>query len=117
MQTVAKSIGIDKLERTQLISGFEATDVLFSTSMLQWVINHGFRVYNVRKIIQFSLSRPFAKFADQIAKMRREADSSEDLLLSTSAKSLGNSSYGFTLYSVAKGVDTKLVSKENIDAF
>lgn len=32
-----------------------------------------------------------------------------DALLSTTAKGLGNSSYGFTLYSAASGVDTQFV--------
>lgn len=110
MKRIALEMGQGTIARTQLVSCFEAKNILLSTSMLEWFLDHGIIVYDIQKVVQFTRKAPFSEFTETIAQMRKDADSQNDALLSTTAKGLGNSSYGFTLYSAASGVDTKFVS-------
>lgn len=113
MKRVAEQAGVGKIEREQLVGCFETNNTLFSTSMLQWYLEHNIRVYNITKIVQFTRRQPFKDFTEKIASMRKQADAEDNVLLSTTAKALGNSSYGFTLYSATRGNDTKFVKRSS----
>lgn len=49
--------------------------------------------------------------------MRSETHATNNPLLSTTAKALGNSSYGFTLYTAENCVETRYVHKEKIQSY
>lgn len=111
MKKIAEEMSLGKIQREQLVGCFDATDILFSTSMLSWYLKHGIRIFDIKKVIQFTRKQPFKSFTDEIAMMRKTADEDDNVMLSTTAKALGNSSYGFTLYSPTRGNDTKFVNQ------
>lgn len=117
MKNVAESLGQGNVKREQLVGCFSGEDMLLSTSMVQWLMNHNVTIYDVKQFIQFSRKQPFKKFTETIAQMRKQAEEDKDLLLSTTAKALGNSSYGFTLYSAAKSLEVKYVHADSLQKY
>lgn len=114
MMEIANSLGVNSIEIEQLVGGLEEANILFSSSMVQWLSQHNVRIYDVKELIHFSRKQPFQKFTAQIANMRKKAEEDKNILLSTTAKALGNSSYGFTLNAAQTGVDTRYVHASSI---
>lgn len=62
MYAIAKSLSYKNIEREQLVGCFNAENILFSTSMIQWFMEQEFRVFDVKKVVKFSRRKPFETF-------------------------------------------------------
>ena len=96
--------------RRLLVGGMKARQILLSTPLLQWYLNHGLVVTRLYEIIEFSPVRCFKHFVDQGIEGRRQSDNDPNLgLLGDTFKILLCSSYGSTIMNKERFSDTQYI--------
>ena len=78
MQDYMRRHNIKIKSRRLLISGMDAKDVLLSTSLLQWYLEHGLIITHITEVIEFCKAHPFSEFVDEITRSRREGSRNKD---------------------------------------
>ena len=78
MQTFIEKHDIKIKSRRLLISGLEAKDILLSTTLLQWYLEHGLIITHISEVLEFCKAYPFVKFVDEITKSRREGSRNKE---------------------------------------
>ena len=58
--------------RRLLLTGMEAEEILLSTKMIAWYMEHGLEISDVSQVIEFVPSKPFKEFVSDIAARRLE---------------------------------------------
>ena len=58
--------------RRLLLTGMEAEEILLSTKMIAWYMQHGIEVSDVLQVVEFVPSKPFKEFVSDIAARRLE---------------------------------------------
>ena len=84
--------------RKTLVGSFFGNDILLSTPLLKWYLEHGLEITDVHEVIQYQPKACFKPFVDTVSANRRAGDVSPDKkILAETFKLLGNSAYGKTL--------------------
>ena len=97
--------------RRTLIGSFFGKDILLTTPLLQWYLEHGLIVTDIQKVVEYRPQRCFEKFGETVSDARRQGDKNPDSsILSDTFKLLGNSSYGKTLEDLGRHRHIKYVS-------
>ena len=78
MQNYIRSHNLNIKSRRLLISGLDAKDVLLSTSLLQWYLDHGLIITDISEVIEFCKAYPFKDFVEEVTKSRREGSRNKD---------------------------------------
>jgi hypothetical protein len=89
----SKFYGLVKGDRIQLISGFSAKNVVYSTDYIRFLISLGCIVTNVQLVISFNKTEKFSDFINAQVKARINADLNGDEVGSSLAKYICNSWY------------------------
>ena len=75
-----------------LISGKSAKDLLLSTDLLQWYLNHGLVITKITEVIEYKRGSPFQGFVDDVTARRKEGEKSPNKkIIAETYKLLGNS--------------------------
>ena len=99
MTAYAEQQGIsESSSTTSLISSLFGKQILFTTPLLRWYLNHGLCVSNITKVIHFHPQECFDPFKEEVSQARLEGarDPSKEILAQT-FKLWGNSAYGRTV--------------------
>ena len=100
-------------ERRLLISGLEGKELLLSTALIKWYLNHGLRITKIHQVVEFFGKRPFKNFVCDITEKRKEGSRNPNkAVLAQTYKLIGNSSYGSMLMDQMKFEKTSLVQGE-----
>ena len=96
--------------RRLLVGGMKARQILLSTPLLQWYLNHGLVVTRLYEVVEFSPVRCFKNFVDQGIEGRRQSDNDPDLgLLGDTFKILLNSAFGSSMLNKERFSDTQYI--------
>ena len=79
MKEYALQYGEMETPRRSLISSYFGKQLLFSTNLLQWYMNHGIEVSNVTLFVQFRGDYVFEHLPHVVANARRAADDAANL--------------------------------------
>ena len=60
--------------RHLLVGGMKARNILLSTDLLRWYIQHGLEVLDIDLVVEFPKGKPFKNFQEMVTKARREGD-------------------------------------------
>ena len=60
--------------RRLLITGHQGENLLMTSDLLRWYINHGFQVTYIHQCVESVPDYPFKSFAEDVEQMRRRAD-------------------------------------------
>ena len=95
MQEYVKAHGVSEKPRTLLVGALAAKNILLSTNLLKWYIDHGLKMTVVHRIIEFKPERCFRDFVHKVCDARRagDIDKSKEIIANT-MKLLLNSAYG-----------------------
>ena len=95
MQEHVKKHGLPQKNRTLLVGGLSAKNILLTTPLLRWYITHGLVVSSIHRVIEFQPQRCFRDFVTNVCDARRagDVDKSKEMIANT-MKLLANSSYG-----------------------
>ncbi len=93
MKDIAETNDLLKKPRKTLISSYHAKEILLTTPLLKWYLEHGLEVTRVHSFLEFEKAEPlFEDRGPEVVERRRQAD--VDPALATFAilmKLLGNS--------------------------
>ena len=79
----------------QLLSGMKAKKIMLSSPYLQWLLQKGLEVSKLYQVVEFSPSRCFRKFVQQVSEARRAGDKDDEKkIIADTLKLVGNSAYG-----------------------
>ena len=89
--------------RRTLIGSFIGKEILLTTPLLRWYMQHGLVVTDVQQVVEYKPKRCFREFGDTVSNARRQGDlNPTSSILADTFKLLGNSAYGKTLENLAK---------------
>ena len=81
-----------------LISSYFGEGILLTTPLLQWYLEKGLVVNNIKQVVEYTPKKCFESFGNSVVKARRKGDLNPDSsILADTYKLLGNSAYGKTL--------------------
>lgn len=90
MQNFHKQFNLKYQNRTNLVMCFDVSNILLTTELLAYYMNHGVTVTHIEEVVESVRGTPFKKFVDSIVKMRRDADANSSLALKANlAKLIG----------------------------
>jgi len=76
------------------MSVFVGDKILLTTPLLRWYLDHGLKVTNIHKVIEFSPRACFVDFGEKITEARRQGDLHPRYkLIGETMKLIGNSRY------------------------
>ena len=104
MREFAEQHGLLKQPRRTLVGSFWAKQILLTTPLLKWYLDHGLEVTHIYQTVEYTPSKCFESFVEFTANARRAADKDpeKNKILGDSAKLLANSAYGKTITNVSK---------------
>ncbi len=92
MKDYCEENGLLKQPRRALIGSYFGEEIMLTTPLLQWYLNHGLVVTDVQQVVEFRPRRCFKEFGDRVTSARRKGDLNKDSsILADSYKLLGNS--------------------------
>ena len=118
MQTYARGKGMSETASTgSLISSLRGQNMLFTTPLLRWYLEHGLVVSNVQRVIQYTPAKCFASFTKEVSFSRLQGarDPSKEILAQT-FKLMGNSAYGRTVMRKDKHSKVIYVEESEVDS-
>ena len=72
-----------------------ANNILLTTPLLRWYMNHGLHVTDVYEVTEYVPKRCFESFADDVSDARRQGNSDPSTaIIAETMKLFGNSGYG-----------------------
>ena len=93
--------------RRLLVGGMKAKQILLSTTLLRWYLDHGLVVTKMYEVIEFSPLSCFKNFVEKCTDARRQSDRDSSLaLLGDTFKILLNAAYGSSLLNKENFSDT-----------
>ena len=108
MADFAKEQKILTQPRKMLILSYHAENILLSTPIFKWYVNHGLEIGKIHEVVTFTPEKCFEKFALDVVDSRRQGDVDKTKhILGQNAKLLGNSAYGKFLTNVLNHKDVK----------
>ena len=110
MKNYAHNIGMSSKPRTLLIGGMKARNIMLSTPLLKWYLEHGLQVSRIHMAIESSQMTCFQDFVNYVTDVRRKGDIDEtQKVISDTVKVVGNSAYGGVLLNKDKFVNVTYV--------
>ena len=103
--------------KNTLVQTYRGKDLFLFSELLQFYLEMGYEVRNVRLAVQYLGQQCLAPFIEKVTKMRIDATREGDETRANTAKILGNSSYGKLLQNPAKYTSTKLVGEKKIGKY
>merc|ERR1719367_2661263 len=86
-----------------LISSYFANNMLFTTPLLKWYLEHGLIMSNIKQVVHFRRLQCFSSFVDEVTSARREGDRDPSKRVQSDImKLMGNSSYGRSITRVER---------------
>ena len=58
----------------KLLGLMKAEKILLYTRLIEWYLPHGLRIRAVHQLIEYEPGMPFARFPEEVANAKREAD-------------------------------------------
>lgn len=105
--------GIDFKQRRLLISGLAAKEILLSSALLKWYLQHGLVIERIHHVLEFVPQTPFKEFVREITEKRKEGSRDPNkAVLAQTYKLIGNSSYGSMLIDKMKYAKTSIIRGE-----
>ena len=98
-----------KLDMETVIQGYHGTDVFAITTLIQFWLNQGLKITDIKHFVQYQPGKALKPFAEKVTKLRIEATFDGDEAKATSAKLAGNSGYGKCGENVMRHTNTKVV--------
>ena len=96
--------------RRTLISSFYGKDILLTTPLLKWYIEHGLKIKKIHQIVEYRPQNCFKNFANTVTRARIMGDQNQDSsILADTMKLIGNSAYGKTLENLSTHCHNKYV--------
>jgi predicted NAD-dependent protein-ADP-ribosyltransferase YbiA (DUF1768 family) len=87
-----------------------AKDILLSSPLLQWYLQHGLIVTKIEQVIEFAATKPFEHFVNDITHHRQQADKDPNRrIIAQNKKITGNAAYGSLILNKQKYTKTKNV--------
>ena len=113
MQKHIASSNIKYKDRRLLVSDLKAREILLSTDLIRWYIQHGLRITEIHQVIEFVGACPFKEFVKEVTDKRKEGSRDPNkAVLAQTYKLIGNSSYGSMLMNKLKFEKVKIVEGE-----
>ena len=97
-----------KPSKSTLIQTYNGDDLLLMTPLVQFYLENGMEVFNIKEFIQYIPGRGLAPFVDKVVSMRVAATDEGDDAKQLTAKLFGNSGYGKCAENVEKHKNTSL---------
>lgn len=95
MQQHARRFDLSEKPRRLLIGDMKARQILLTTPLLKWYVEHGMAVTKIYQVIEFTPHRCFREFVKEVSDNRRLGDTHPDKsIFSDTSKLHGNSAYG-----------------------
>ena len=95
MQQHARRFDLSEKPRRLLIGDMKARQILLTTPLLKWYVEHGMEVTKIYQVIEFTPHRCFREFVKEVSDNRRLGDTHPDKsIFSDTSKLHGNSAYG-----------------------
>jgi hypothetical protein len=92
--------------RKNLISSYFGKELMLSTPMIRFLVDHGLILEKIYEAVQFDETRPFENFRDKVTKHRIDGDAHPELaMIADTFKLLGNTGYGKTLTNKESHID------------
>ena len=95
MQQYVKENGFSEKPRKLLVGGLRAKEILLSTDLVKWYLDHGLKVTRIYEVIEYCKKKCFAQFTKDVTEARRlgDIDPTQQVMAET-MKLIGNSGYG-----------------------
>lgn len=115
MQNFVIEHKLNQKPRRGLIGSMFADNILLTTPLLRWYMNHGLEVTDVYEVTEYVPKSCFVGFADDVSNARRLGDSypSTDIIAET-MKLFGNSGYGRSLTNKEKHLDIRYCDETSV---
>ena len=97
-----------KLGKSTLIQTYNGDNLLLMTPLVQFYLENGMEVFDIKEFIQYVPGRGLAPFVEKVVSMRIEATDENDDAKQLTAKLFGNSGYGKCAENVEKHKNTSL---------
>ena len=114
MKIYKEKTGRKTVKGTKVLLGvIKAKKILLYTSLIEWYLQHGFRLTTIYQLIEYETGMPFSWFPKKVTNARREVD--KDPLkkqLGNVTKLKGNSFYGKMMEDLERQKSTKFTRKE-----
>ena len=101
---------LKKFERETLVQCFNAENHLLMTPLVNFYLNKGLKISNIKKFIQYIPSNCLSPFVKLVTEMRIDAEKINSPTKGNTAKIYGNSGYGKLCERVSNYTKTVLVS-------
>ena len=113
MNDYAKRHKLLSQPRRTLISSYFGRNILLTTPLLQWYLQHGLVVDDIQQVIEYQPQRCFKAFGETVSDARRKGDlDPSKAILADTFKLLGNSAYGKTITNIAKHTDVSYTDEK-----
>ena len=83
--------------RRTVVQAMHADKILLHTAVINFYIQHGFRISKVHRVYEYQPSRCFKKVHDTVYEARVKATVDNDTMRATAVKLCSNSMYGQSL--------------------
>ena len=98
MRHYAEENNIMTQPRNALIGSYFATEILLSSRLAKWYLEHGLVISKIYRAVEYEPVKCFEKFASEVSHARRQGDEDPSkAILAQTFKLLGNSGYGKTI--------------------
>ena len=98
MQNFVIANRLSQKPRRSLIGSMFGNNIMLTTPLLRWYIEHGLQVTDVYEVVEYIPKKRFQSFADSVSDARREGDRDRAKKIIAETKKLhGNSGYGTCL--------------------
>jgi hypothetical protein len=115
MQEHVKKFKLSEKPRRLLVGGMRANKILLASSLLKWYIEHGLEVTKVYQVVEFTPSKCFENFVEQVTEARRRGDiDPTQSVFRDTMKLLGNSAFGSSIMNKEKHQKVSYVKGENM---
>ena len=101
--------------KQSLVQTYRGEDMYVFSELLQFYLQLGYEVRNVRLAVQYMGEQCLAPFIEKVTRLRIEAG--QDETKSNTAKILGNASYGKLLQNPARYTSAKIVSEKKVGKY
>ena len=92
-----------------------ANNILLTTPLLRWYMNHGLHVTDVYEVTEYVPKSCFESFADDVSDARRQGDSDPSTaIIAETMKLFGNSGYGRSLTNKEKHLDIRYCDEASV---
>ena len=118
MKSYARSRGMSESGSVRnLISSLQGEGMLLTTPLIHWYIEHGLRIHNIKRVIQYQPQTCFSNFAQEVSAARLEGakDPPKEILAQT-FKLWGNSAYGRTVMRKDRHTNVSYVDDSEVDS-